>query len=365
MRQKIFAYSDEITSKELYDNLSQSEQKILNDFKDYVLIKASDGRADENVKEVLRFLKITGADLEDISIEDLRHYLKEVKGIDFADYTKNKMKTFIQRFLRWKFRADWEKRFDDFEDIEINNKATAIKPINSETVLNRKDIDALMKETKTLFHKTNLMVGWEGALRTGENRMLSWDRVKFMDDGFVVLTIHSKKGKDGSITTRELPLEDSAYYLKELRKQQRRDKIKSIYVFPSPHSPNKPISKAVNDWFSKLTKKVLGVSHINYALRHGRGTELARWVKEGKISKDNAVQFMGHSEKMFDKIYSHVKKEEVVDMMKEQFYNYDYMPEEKKHELEIKLEVQEKYIKELQEGFVKIINKMENKGKVE
>ena len=34
------------------------------------------------------------------------------------------------------------------------------------------------------------------------------------------------------------------------------------------------------------------------------------------MSKDNAVKFMGHSEEMFDKVYSHVEDDIIKEMMK-------------------------------------------------
>ena len=72
-------------------------------------------------------------------------------------------------------------------------------------------------------------------------------------------------------------------------------------------------------------------------------------VKENITSKDNAVQFMGHSEKMFDKVYSHVDKKTIKELMKKQMYNFEYLPEEKKHKLEIEIEKQKKEIEKTRE----------------
>lgn len=346
MRKKLFAFSDKITSKGLYDSLSNEEKKIVDGFRDYMLITASPIRAGEGIREVLRFRKIVGVEFNDIDLEDLRYFLKEVKNVKFADYTKDKMKTFVQRFLRWKFR-DWAVRFDEFEDIKVNIDSQRKKPITSKDVFKKSELEALMKNETSLFYKTFLIVQWEGALRTKECRFLEWEKITFEDDGFAILKIPSKKNKTATINVRNIPLKESSYYLKELKEQQRAEKMKSKYVFPSPENPNKPISKGVNNWFSKLTKKVLGKSKNNYLLRHTRGTELKKLIKEGAMSKDNATEFMGHSEKMFDKVYSHMDKDDIKDLMKKQIYNFEYLPEEKKHELELKVEAQGKQIEQL------------------
>ena len=40
----------------------------------------------------------------DMDLEDLRYFLKELKQNNFADYTKNRIKSFVQRFLRWGYK---------------------------------------------------------------------------------------------------------------------------------------------------------------------------------------------------------------------------------------------------------------------
>lgn len=68
-------------------------------------------------------------------------------------------------------------------------------------------------------------------------------------------------------------------------------------------------------------------------------------IKNGGMSKDNVLETMGHSAKMFDKTYTHVTKEEVKEMLKEQIYNFEDMPEEKKLELQKQINEQKEEIK--------------------
>ena len=200
-----------------------------------------------------------------------------------------------------------------------------------------------MKTEPKLFWKTFFITQYEGAFRTGEVRKLKWSEVNLnKNDGFVYVSVSSKKNTKRREKKRELPLKESLYYLEELKKQQRTQGINSDWVFPSPMNPNKHISKAVNLWFNKLTKKALGKQINPYLLRHTRGTELNELVSAGKMSKSLALQFMGHNEEQFDKCYNHVSEEKIKQLMKEQIYNFEYLPEEKKHELEQEIEVLQK-----------------------
>jgi len=76
-------------------------------------------------------------------------------------------------------------------------------------------------------------------------------------------------------------------------------------------------------------------------LRHTRGNEYRTLVKEGKLSKDNAIETMGHSEKMFDRTYSHLDKEDIKEMIKEQLYSFEDLPPERRQSLEEQIKVLE------------------------
>lgn len=331
MRELWFNYGESITSIELYENLPKEEQEVLDRFKDYSLITASKDRAEEGVREVLRFKKITGK-LLDADLEDLRYFLKELKRSSFADYTKNKVKNYIQRFLKWKFK-DWSVRFNEFEDIKINGDAQNKKPITSKTLFTPEQVELLVEKEPSLYWKTFYSVQYEGGLRTKETRTLEWSNVSFEDDGFTTLSIPSKKNKNGTIKVNPVIIKTSGNFLKRLKEEQEKYGIKTKYVFPSPSNPNQYISKTGNIRFKKLCKEVLGREGNNYLLRHSKGTELQKKIREGTLSKDNAVEFMRHSQKMFDKVYSHMDKEDIKHLMKKQIYNTKELTSKEKSEI--------------------------------
>jgi len=338
MRKTFFEYTRERTSKSIYEHLDKEEREIIDKFRDYMLISASEKRCDEARREILRLREVVQKNYNDIDLEDLRYFLKQVKEYELADYTKNKVKAFVHRFLKWK-NKNWSEKFDNFEDVKYNNDAHRKKPITSKTILKEEEIERLIEHEKSLFFKTFLKVQFVGGLRTGEVRALEWDRITFNDNGVCSIKVISKKNRNATDKERIIPLSKGAnYFLLELKKQQKNNFIETKWVFPSPKNPNKMISKSVNDWFRKLTKEVLGREVTNYTLRHSQATKLKTLVKQNKLSKENAVEFLGHSEEMFDKIYSHLDKEDNLKIMREQIYGVQELPEEKKHELELQIE---------------------------
>lgn len=321
MRKPLFEYTREFTSKDIYEKLSKGERETMDKFKDYMLISASEERSKEAIRELLRFREVIGIEFNKIELEDLEYFLKELKQSSFADYSKNKIKGHIQRFLRRHFK-DWSLRFDNFDVIKYNSKAQRKKPITSESLITEKEFDKLIKSEKSLFWKTFLMVQYEGALRTGETRTLKWSKISFSDDGFCVLKIASKKNKDATETERDLPLKNSTPYLLDLKQQQKTLHISSEWVFPSPHDHKKNISKSVNNWFKKLTKRVLGREIVNYNLRHKKASEFKEKIQKGEMTEDSAIKFMGHSQKMFNKTYADMDKGDRIKILQEQIYSY-------------------------------------------
>ena len=176
----MFEYSKDLTSQNLYRKLLRQERILLDRYKQYMLISASDERGEEAIRELLRMREVIGVSFTNINLEDLRYYLKELKESSFADYTKNKIKGYIRKFLKWNFK-DWSERFEEFEDLHFNTQAERKKPITSKDVLTKEEFESLMKAEKSLFWKTFLITQFEGGLRTGEVRKLKWSDIAFED----------------------------------------------------------------------------------------------------------------------------------------------------------------------------------------
>lgn len=327
-----------------YKKLGKIERESVDKFEKYCLITANPNRAKKSRGDAIRFLIMANKTLSKINLDDLREFLRVLKQSNFSDYTKNDIKGHLQRFLKWYFK-DWSERFDNFEDIKYNSEPQRAKEIKPEDVLKKEDIERLIKAERNIFWKTFIIVQFQGALRTLETRSLKWDMVDMQDLDIGWLNVSSKKNRNGTEKKRiAVPLNSQAIsYLRELRKHQKENNVKSPYVFPSITNENDFISShSVSVWFSRLTKKVLGKQVTNYMLRHSQGEHLHNLVRDGKLSKENALLMMGHSEKMFDKTYSHTDKQNLKEVLKKQVLDIDYLVPERKHELELKIEEQQK-----------------------
>ena len=338
------------TTNDALATLDKAERAIVDSFERYCLISASPSRAQKSKSNAVRFLVMVERPLSSVSLEDLREFLVVLKKSDFSDYYKNDVKGFVQRFLKWHFK-DWSDRFEGFADIKYNGDAQRKDKIAPEDILTKDDVAQLIKGEPSLSWKTFLASQYEGALRTIECRNLKWTDIDMEDPDVYFFSVNSKKNKNSTDKERTSPpLVQSVYFLTELRKAQGKSGVKSPYVFPSSKNPNTCISSGmVNMWFFRLTKRVLGKNIKNYILRHSKGEELHKLVREGKLSKENAFQMMGHSEKMFDKTYSHSNKIEVKKLLKKQVLDVDYIAPEKKHKLERDVEQLRKQILELKE----------------
>ena len=323
-----------------YKKLIKKDRVIMDDFEKYCLISASPSRAKKIKSNAIRFLSMAKKDINKIDLKDLRNFLRILKQSDFSDYYKNDVKGFVQRFLKWRFE-DWSKRFNAFDDIKYNSDAQRKKKIKPEDILTNKDVSKLIKQEPSIFWKCFIVCQYQCSLRTLEVRSLKWDMLDTEDPEVYFLTIKSKKNKNGAEKERISPPLSSEYiyFLNELKKEQEENKIKSPYVFPSKTSPNIYISSGtVAKWFNRLTKRVLGKPVKNYLLRHSFGEHLHQLVRKKQLSKENAVLMMGHSEKMFDKTYSHTDKAEFKKLLKKQVLSVDYIAPEKKHKLELEIE---------------------------
>lgn len=342
-------------TENFYKELEKNERETVDKFEKYCLISASQGRAQKSKSNAIRFLIMADKRLSEIGLDDLRDFLRILKQSNFSDYYKNDIKGYIQRFLKWYFK-DWSERFDNFEDIKFNSEPQRTKKITPEDVLKKEDIEKLIKAETSIFWKTFIIVQYQGALRTLETRQLKWDMIDMQDTDICWLNISSKKNRNGTNKERiAVPLNSqSVYLLNELKKEQAQTNKKSPYIFQSKTDVNNYISSGtVSKWFSRLTKKVLGKPITNYILRHSQGEHLHNLVREGKLSKENALLMMGHSEKMFDKTYSHTDKKNLKEVLRKQVLDIDYIAPEKKHKLELEIEKLQKQMENVREYLIK------------
>jgi len=339
-----------------YDKLPKQEQKFIEEYLTYR--KARGKSREQDLRDLQRYIAqiriIVGKDLRKLDLKELRELTALINTSKLSNEVKNNLKINLKNFLKYAFE-DWSIRFKEFDDLKLNSKKNEEK-INSSTIFSKEDIEKLMKfETKN-FWKAFLITQYEAGLRTIETRSLKWSDIKFnVEEDLSEINIFATKTKKA----RTIFVKEATFYLKKLKEEQQNQGIKSVYCFPSPKNHNESISKnLVSMWFRALTKKALGREGWNYLLRHSRATELYRLAHENKISKDTAIKFMGHSADMSN-TYTHLDKKSVKEMLKNQVYKLEDIPEEKKSDYEKRLELLEKQIAKME----KVIFVLEKKIK--
>ena len=350
MKEKFLLFdSNKNPTEKYYDKLPKEEREIVDRFGKDCLIQASEVRAKKYRSNAIRFLIMAKKPLKNINLNDLRDFLRVLKGSGVSQYYMNDVRGFVQKFLKWNFK-DWSERFDGFNDIRFNSEPQREKKINPEDVLKKEDIEKLIKAENNLYWKCFIIVQYQSALRTLEARQLKWENVDLKEDEIGWLNISSRKNKNGNKKERTAPPLDNqgVFLLRELKKQQKETNNQSPYVFPSKEDTNNFISSgSVSKWFSRLTQKVLKKKITNYILRHSRGESLHELVRIGKLSKENALLMMGHSEKMFDKTYSHPNKQTLKQVLKKQVLDIDYIAPGQKNKLEKEIEILKQGMREM------------------
>ena len=334
----------------IFDSLSSKEKKEIGEYLEYRQARGvnSKNKIGDIQRHIVQIRDTLNKSFNTFNLKDLRSFLALLNSSERLDHTKNDIKSNLKNFLKWKFK-DWSDRFSDLEDIRLTTNVRNEEKINSKNLLKKEDIEKLMKTETKMFFKAFFMTQYEGALRTKEVRLLKKSDIKFKVDGDISeVNIYATKTKKA----RTIFLKDATYYLEKLLEEQKNNDDKGIYIFHSIRDPNKPIDKAtISHWMRRLSKKALGREIWCYLLRHSRGTELYRLAKQGKIAKDTAIQFMGHSEDM-SSFYTHLDQTEVKKMLKEQIYKLEDMPEEKKHELELEIKKFKEEVETLKENSI-------------
>jgi len=357
-----------------YDNLPKKEKEELNEYLNYR--KGQGAKNQATLKDILRYMLhvriILRKPLGETNLRDLQQLMGILESSGLSGYARNDIKLDTKNYLAWKF-PDSSKRFNNFKDVKLLQNPVNQKKINSQTMLKKEDIEEMMQHEQSLYWKAFLITQYEAGLRTIEARELAWKNIKFNVDGEIseLLVSSRKTGKFISeMKTRPVFVKEATHYLKLLRDEQERTGKKGEVVFNSLNDINKPIDKSlVSRWMRGLSKKA-GKYCWNYLLRHSRANELYTLSREGKMSKDNACDFLGHTPKVADKFYSHLDNNKIKELIKNQVYKLEELPPEQKAEFEKKLEELSKKQESLQadlnkrKQFDELLNKLFEKPEV-
>lgn len=316
-----------------HGKLPNIEKKELEDYLNYR--KSRGLNSDTKIKDVssgiVRLRVAAGKPLKKLDIKQVMHLASLIKSSSYGDYSKNEALTNLKRYVKW---INPKMNVSALEDIRLVKKPVRKREINSNIIPTKEEIEKLVKHEPNMFWKAFIFTQYESGLRTKETRYLKWKDIEFdIDEDISEINIFSTKTKKQRTTY----VKEATFYLKKLEEEQRNTETKGEYIFHSLSNINIPVNRAaISLHMTRLSKKVLGRNCWNYLLRHKRGNELYQLVKQGKISMDTALAFMGHSKEM-SPVYTHDQKEEVKKMLREQIYHIEDLPPEKKADYEMRL----------------------------
>jgi integrase len=341
--------------KKYSESLDKKEQDLI---EEYIIYRKARGLNEaESHRYIRRVLGQMRYALEKpfkkMDLKDMREILALIVGSEMTSNYKNNLKATLKNFIKFVF-PDWSIKFSNLEDIKFTTGSLNEEKINHKTLLTKEDIEKCIKAEHTNYWRAFLLTQYEAGLRTKEIRFLKWSDIKLnIEDNLTEINIYATK----THKARTIYVKEATHYLKLLKQEQENTDNKGIFVFHKKSNKNEPVAKDIaNNWFKKHTKKVLGKDCWNYLLRHSRATELYGLAEQNKISKDTALRFMGHSEDMSE-TYKHPNPSDIKKMLREQVYNIDDLPIEKKHELEKRIEILEKVLQKLVRLNKKKLNK--------
>jgi len=341
--------------KKIYSKFSKETKK---EIENYIDFRKSCGLKDASdlKRYVIQLRYIIECDFKDF--KDLEQATKLSLLIDeskLSNTVKPNLKINTANLLKY-FHPDWMARFRGLKSFSNkNNKAGKDKIMDSDLPTDE-DIEKMLKSETSIFYKTFLLIQAQTGNRTIETRTIENKNITFNKDGTATIEIFMTKTGKKKYNFVDSKASD---YIKKLQEEQKNKGDLGKYLFPAPKNINDPIHKnTVNKWFKTLSKKATGKEYYPYILRHKKATQLYTLAFEKKISESVASQLMGHSASM-SKTYVHRPDKQTIEILKQQAFNTE-ISEEKKHELEERIDKQDKKINYL----YKFLERLDKKVKV-
>jgi integrase/recombinase XerD len=357
MKKKYQSYRKTNFSK-VYKILPKNNQIIIDKFLDYCRITAGEGSIKKISSKIIQIADTIEKDLNKITLEDLREFLRLLNQSNLSVDTSNDTKKVLKRFLKWKYE-DWNKRFKGFEDIKQKRKPTKDK-LSKGDLLTPEEIETLIRHSPGLREKALIMVLFETAGRPEEIYKLKWKHINFENKE---MKLSSAKTGD----TRNVVINQSVNRLKLYKQEYPYENVKAEdYVFPSLKGRDKPIDAYETTYLLRtLGKKYLNKKVFPYLFRHTRLNSIRK-----KLSPDVYQKFAGHSIDVALSHYSHIDNDDVREEMFERIYNIEELTKEDKEELKKlkdRIETQDKKIEVLLKHygeFQDLLNDIAETGKI-
>ena len=307
--------------QEAYEKQTKPNQKIIDGFLEYCRISAGENSIKKIFLKIVQICDMIGKDLNKINLEDMRRFLDLLNKSNRATDTSNDTKKVLKRFLKWKY-DDWNKRFNNFENIKQKRKTTNEK-LSKEELLTSEEIEKLIRGSKDLKYKALIIVLFESAGRPEEIFNLRWKNINLENKE---IKFSSSKTGDSRVVVIDQSVNRLALYKQEYPFP---DVKPNDYVFPSPTRRGSPLSsQTFHLYLKRLGKNTIKKNVYCYLFRHTRLNSIRK-----KLSPDVYQKFAGHSMEVALEHYSHIDNDDVREEMFERIYNIEELTKEEKEEI--------------------------------
>lgn len=312
--------------------LKPKDKPIFEKYITFVSGSAGKKRVDKIKRELLVIHDTSEIGLSEWDYDKLNQFLAVLNRSNLAKYSSNDYKKTLKSFLKFQY-DDWNKRFKGMtqEGLKQTNPVNKEK-LNKETLIKPNEFELLITgaNDKPTF-RVYLHVLYKGACRPEEVLKL-----KFRDIDLNKGRVRLDSSKTGQ--TRYIFVDDDC--LKDLKHYKENE-----YPYPNPNnddwvfvsSQKRSVhvsTPTLHHWLKKLCESRIGRTNINlYTFRHTRLNFLRK-----KLSPDAYEMFSGHSLDTGMKFYSHNDDEDLKEELYSKVFQKKDIPEDLKHELELKVE---------------------------
>lgn len=317
---------NKLSLEQLKDSLSNSDKKVLEDYKRYSSKNAGQDKVVQRTRYVLQFRHIANIEFKMFTPETLQDIRLMIKD-DSSREINGRNEVIAQlKFFGLYLWNDLNK-IKDLKKIRQPGGYNKSK-INSETLLTDLDKEKLLRSAETIREKLILNILFETGIRPIELRNMKFKDINFYDD-IVKIKIFSTKTNDSRIVI----LKHSLNLLKQWKNQYPYpEQNKEDYLFPSTKNRGMIMARqTISEIFRKLGRKANIEKNVYpYLVRHTRMTELNRKLP-GKV----ASSYGGHSEKIAE-MYTHLNENDVVeDVLKAMYSEDEKLTDEQKDKYEL------------------------------
>jgi len=186
----------------------------------------SQGKLEDKKRHYTQFLHIFQKPLNEIDLNDLREFLVLLNQSGLKTSYKNDLKEDLKDILKEE-NKDWSMVFDNFRDVKTE-KPYNPERINSKVILQKDDIEKIVKTETRIYWKAFFLTLYESGFRPKELRTLKWNDITFdVEEDLTEINIIASKTN----RARVVYVKESTYYLKRLRDEQEMPRTKEIMSF--------------------------------------------------------------------------------------------------------------------------------------